>query len=125
MSTTSDRQRSAGSTQGSGAAELSALQATELLCNKRITAVEYATELLQRATDFQCINAFAHINPEQVWPCPTQHGQDENLLVSPFGPPQQVLADAKAVDDAAAAGEDMRPLCGLPLAVKDNIDVLG
>ena len=37
----------------------------------------------------------------------------------------QVLADAQAVDDAAAAGKDTGPLCGLAFAVKDNIDVLG
>lgn len=38
---------------------------------------------------------------------------------------EQVLADAKAVDEAAAAGKDVGPLCGLAFAVKDNIDVLG
>ena len=37
----------------------------------------------------------------------------------------QVLADAAAVDAAAAAGQDVTPLCGLPLAVKDAIDVEG
>ena len=37
----------------------------------------------------------------------------------------QVLADAKAVDDAAKAGKDVGPLCGLAYAVKDNIDVVG
>lgn len=39
--------------------------------------------------------------------------------------PEQVLADAKAVDDAAKAGKDVRPLCGLAFAIKDNLDVLG
>lgn len=37
----------------------------------------------------------------------------------------QVLKDAKAVDEAFAAGQDIKPLCGLAFAVKDNIDVLG
>ena len=37
----------------------------------------------------------------------------------------QVLADAAAVDDKAASGGDITPLCGLPLAVKDTIDVEG
>ena len=37
----------------------------------------------------------------------------------------QVLADAAAVDAKAARGESIRPLCGLPIAVKDSIDVKG
>lgn len=37
----------------------------------------------------------------------------------------QVLQDAAAVDAKAERGEDIRPLCGLPLAVKDAIDVVG
>ena len=37
----------------------------------------------------------------------------------------QALADADAVDARAAAGENTSPLCGLPLAVKDSIDVKG
>ena len=37
----------------------------------------------------------------------------------------QVLKDARAVDDRAAAGEDIRPLCGLTVAVKELFDVAG
>ena len=37
----------------------------------------------------------------------------------------QALAEAKAVDAKAASGGDIKPLCGLPLAVKDSIDVAG
>ena len=37
----------------------------------------------------------------------------------------QVLADAATVDAKAARNESITPLCGLPLAVKDSIDVLG
>ena len=37
----------------------------------------------------------------------------------------QVLADAAAIDRAYEAGKDVRPLCGLTFAVKDNIDVAG
>lgn len=37
----------------------------------------------------------------------------------------QVLADAAAIDAKYDAGESITPLCGLPLAVKDAIDVLG
>ena len=39
--------------------------------------------------------------------------------------PMQVLADAQAVDELRASGQDTRPLCGLAFAVKDNIDVVG
>ena len=56
----------------------------------------------------------------------TQSGQRGILA----GPEQQmrhmqVLAEAKAVDDLYAAGKDIKPLCGLAFAVKDNIDVVG
>lgn len=35
----------------------------------------------------------------------------------------QALAEADAIDAKAAAGQDITPLCGLPLAVKDSTDV--
>ena len=38
---------------------------------------------------------------------------------------EQVLAEAQAIDASKAAGNDTGPLCGLPFAVKDNIDVVG
>lgn len=37
----------------------------------------------------------------------------------------QVLTDAAAVDAKYMSGEAITPLCGLPLAVKDTIDVQG
>lgn len=37
----------------------------------------------------------------------------------------QALSDASAMDDKYNAGEAITPLCGMPLAVKDAIDVLG
>jgi len=37
----------------------------------------------------------------------------------------QLMADAAAIDAKAASGRSIGPLCGLPLAVKDSIDVLG
>jgi hypothetical protein len=37
----------------------------------------------------------------------------------------QVLKDARAIDDKYAAGEDIKPLCGMTFTVKDNLDVIG
>ncbi len=37
----------------------------------------------------------------------------------------QVLKDAKAIDDRYAAGEDIKPLCGMAFTIKDNLDVVG
>ena len=37
----------------------------------------------------------------------------------------QVLKDAAEIDKLAKAGKDTQPLCGLTIAVKDNIDVAG
>ncbi len=35
------------------------------------------------------------------------------------------MADAAAIDAKASSGQSILPLCGLPLAVKDAIDVVG
>ena len=35
------------------------------------------------------------------------------------------MKDAAKIDKLAKAGKDTRPLCGLTIAVKDNIDVAG
>ena len=37
----------------------------------------------------------------------------------------KVLDDAAAIDAKAENGESILPLCGLPLAVKDSLDVVG
>lgn len=39
--------------------------------------------------------------------------------------PELALAAAKRVDDARAAGEELPPLAGVPLAVKDNMNLVG
>ena len=66
-----------------------------------VPAVDVAEALLARIEAFQpSINAFVTVTPELA------------------------LADARRVDSARAAGKPL-PLDGLPLAVKDNIDVAG
>lgn len=40
-------------------------------------------------------------------------------------PREEALAEAQVVDDRLAAGEEIRPLEGVPLAVKDNIMIKG
>ena len=39
--------------------------------------------------------------------------------------PARAIADARAIDATAAAGESSRPLCGVPVAVKEVFDVTG
>ena len=47
--------------------QLSSTEAVELLCSRKLTAVQYATALLERATKtFVCINAFAFLDAEKV-----------------------------------------------------------
>ncbi|DBA99565.1 TPA: hypothetical protein ACH3X3_012144 [Trebouxia sp. C0006] len=82
---------------------LSATDAIALLCSRNITSVAYVQALFAHYDNggFACLNSFITLNRPQV------------------------LADAAAVDAKAAAGQSITPLCGLPLAVKDSIDVQG
>ncbi|KAL0036071.1 hypothetical protein WJX79_001223 [Trebouxia sp. C0005] len=82
---------------------LSATDAIALLCSRNITSVAYVQALFAHydSGGFACLNSFITLNRPQV------------------------LADAAAVDAKAAAGQSITPLCGLPLAVKDSIDVQG
>lgn len=83
--------------------DLTATQAIAQLCARNITAVQYLQALLDHydAGGFECLNAFISLNRSQI------------------------LADATAVDDKYTNGGTITPLCGLPLAVKDSIDVSG
>jgi mandelamide amidase len=47
-------------------AEMTAAQAVELLCSRKMTAVQYAQAMLQRAEQYACINAFAVLDAEKV-----------------------------------------------------------
>ncbi|KAK9828715.1 hypothetical protein WJX72_001687 [[Myrmecia] bisecta] len=80
---------------------MSATDAIKALCTGQMTAVDYAKALLQKADAVTCLNAIQEINATQV------------------------LAEAAAIDAKKAAGQDTGPLCGLPLGVKDSIDVAG
>ncbi len=56
----------AGGLTGREISELSSVEAIDLLCAKKLTAVQYATTLLERATTYQCINSFAFLDSEKV-----------------------------------------------------------
>ena len=46
--------------------ELTAVEAVDLLCRKKITAVQYASALLDRSGELQCLNTFATLDTTQV-----------------------------------------------------------
>ena len=46
--------------------DLSAVQAVEMLCNRDITAVQYASASLAKAREWECINAWSEIDPARV-----------------------------------------------------------
>lgn len=87
----------------SGLPDLTAVEAVAALCARNFTAVQYVTALNERYVSggYSCNNPWITYNVTQA------------------------LQDAAAVDAKAANGSSIRPLCGLPLAVKDAIDVLG
>ncbi|CAK0784780.1 hypothetical protein CVIRNUC_007984 [Coccomyxa viridis] len=66
-----------------------------------MTALQYAEAVLEIAETYSCLNIFSSLDRRTV------------------------LAEARAVDALHAAGKDVKPLCGLAFAVKDNIDVAG
>ena len=79
--------------------ELTVDQAAQTLREGDVTAEDYAEALLARAADHSDLNAFITLNAEHV------------------------RAAARAADERrAAGGTTLRPLHGVPLALKDNID---
>lgn len=80
----------------------SASELARKLNAREITAVELAQAHLERIADVDgVVNAFLHVNTDEA------------------------LADAAAVDAARAAGEELHPLAGVPIAVKDLIVTKG
>lgn len=143
-----------GSAASSQLEELAVSDAINELCSRRVTAVQYAEALLQRIEKHSCINAFAHLDAKKVsvtlWQasicvrgtmlmqqgqvhpaCHTRslHARPYLIALSTkqltFQVVLQVLRDARAIDDKYAAGEDIKPLCGMAFTVKDNLDVVG
>ena len=45
---------------------LSAVKAVELLCNREVTATQYAKALLHQAGELRCLNTFSTMNSSQV-----------------------------------------------------------
>ncbi|SIT01035.1 amidase family protein [Paracoccus saliphilus] len=66
-----------------------------------ISALEYSTALVERAQAFSTLNAFTYFDPERV------------------------LDAARQADLRQARGEALGPLHGVPLAIKDSIDIEG
>ncbi|MBS0393742.1 MAG: indoleacetamide hydrolase [Proteobacteria bacterium] len=81
-------------------ADFTVVEVVDLLRSGRLGAEEYARALLARGTAWPPLNAFIWMDPECV------------------------LAAAREADRARAAGR-IGALHGLPIAVKDNIDVAG
>jgi indoleacetamide hydrolase len=81
--------------------ELTAVQAMEAIQRGDFTAEAYAHALLARAEQIKDLNTWIAMDSDRV------------------------LQGARATDAARAKGEKLGPLSGLPLVVKDNIDVLG
>ena len=46
--------------------ELTAVEAVELLCTKKISAVQYASALLTRAEEIDCLNTYASLDQARV-----------------------------------------------------------
>jgi aspartyl-tRNA(Asn)/glutamyl-tRNA(Gln) amidotransferase subunit A len=80
----------------------SALECARLVREGRLSPVEAAEESLRRIDAWQSeTNAFSQLRPEET------------------------LAEAGALADGLARGREARPLCGVPVAIKDLFDVEG
>ena len=80
---------------------LTATQAGSDICAGKYTSVELVTAALTRAKGRSELNAFIMLDQEGA------------------------LEAARACDAARARGEPCKPLGGVPIAIKDNIEVAG
>ena len=114
------------------------------LCSRAFTAEQYAATLLHRIEATKCLNAWAAVNASKVRIAPFTdqltraqpirdlspschlhlHLQPTGHVPKAYHLPQ-ALEDARAVDADYASGKNIKPLCGVAFAVKDNIDAVG
>ena len=80
---------------------LTAVEAVQRIANGELRAEEYALRLLERQRALKSLNALTWIDEARV------------------------LEAARAVDDKRRKGAALGPLGGLPVIIKDNIDVAG
>lgn len=81
--------------------DMTATEIVDAIAGGRLRAVELAEALCQSIERQASLNAFIHFDADKF------------------------LAAARAADEKTASGAECGPLHGLPLAIKDNIDVLG
>lgn len=77
---------------------LTASEAVDELCSRRVSAAAYAKSLLKRAREVECLNVWAALDPARV------------------------LREAAEADAREAP---LHPLCGLPVGLKDMLDAVG
>ena len=82
-------------------AQISAARTAEMICDRVITSEQVMSFWLDRIKSGDIYNAFAVIDEERA------------------------LAEARAVDESLDKGEACRPMSGVPIAIKDNIQVKG
>src|SRR5262245_60115264 len=81
--------------------EWSVAEAVQHIRNGSITAERYASKLLERCRESRGLNAFITIDEDRV------------------------MEAARSVDASRSKGKKAGPLIGLPVAIKDNINVAG
>ena len=81
--------------------DISATEAVNAMRAGELAAEDYATALLERCREAEYLNAFQTLDPDRV------------------------LEGARAADRLRSAGESLGPLHGLPIPVKDSVNVSG
>ncbi len=94
----SSRPSKISGTQTNDLLALSAIEAIAQLKSQRITSEEIVMTALDRSAKLRHLNLFTTLDQEQA------------------------LGAAREIDRRRAAGEDVGPMAGLPLIIKDNID---